>query len=44
MNGYRDYIDEVMRWEEEIRSALMAENVHEDEGVYIRLNDFTENN
>ena len=42
MNRYEDYLDEVMRWEEEIRSALKAENVHEDEGVYIRLNDFTE--
>ena len=42
MNRYEDYLDEVMRWEVEIRSALKAENVHEDEGVYIRLNDFTE--
>ncbi len=42
MNRYEDYLDEVMRWEEEIRSALKAENVHEDEGVYIRLNDFSE--
>ena len=42
MNRYEDYLDEVMRWEEEVRSALKAENVHEDEGVYIRLNDFTE--
>jgi Fe-Mn family superoxide dismutase len=42
MNRYEDYLDEVMRWEVEIRSALKAENVREDEGVYIRLNDFTE--
>ena len=42
MNRYEDYLDEVMRWEVELRSALRAENVHEDEGVYIRLNDFTE--
>jgi superoxide dismutase, Fe-Mn family len=42
MNRYEDYLDKVMRWEEEVRNALMAENVHEDEGVYIRLNDFTE--
>ena len=42
MNRYEDYLDEVMRWEVELRSALKAENVHEDEGVYIRLNDFTE--
>lgn len=42
MNRYGDYLDEVMRWEVEIRSALKAENVHEDEGIYIRLNDFTE--
>ena len=42
MNRYEDYLDEVLRWEEEVRKALLDENVHEDEGAYVRLNDFTE--
>lgn len=42
MNRYEDYLDEVLRWEEEVRKALLDENVPEDEGAYIRLNDFTE--
>jgi Fe-Mn family superoxide dismutase len=42
MNRYEDYLDEVMKWNEQVRNALMTENVNEDEQVYRRLNDLTE--
>lgn len=41
-NTYQEYLTRVFQWKEEVLNVLQAEKVHEDEGIFLRVHDFSQ--
>ncbi len=41
-NSYQEYLKQVLHWKEELLNVLQAEEVREDESIYLRIDDFSQ--